>query len=91
MLDVLHYFYEEDMNYASVEQLQMTDARRVHVFEELYGWPYRYKANPDAGSSGGINQFSGVGSADTKPYIPPTEFDPDSFNPFGSVLDAPIG
>lgn len=91
MLDVIHYFYEEDMNYASVEQLQMSDARRVHVFEDLYGMTYKYRSSSDSAGGAGINQFSGVGSADTKPYIPPTEFDPDSYNPFGSVLDAPIG
>jgi hypothetical protein len=26
-----------------------------------------------------------------KPYIPPTQFDPDGALPFGSVLDAPMG
>jgi hypothetical protein len=91
MLDVIHYFYEEDMNYATLEQLQMVDARRVHVFEGLYGRPYVYKSSPNSGSSDSVNQFSPSGSGATKPYIPPTEFDPDSFNPFGSVLDAPIG
>jgi len=40
MLDVIHYFYEEDLNYASVEQAQMTDARRVTLFKQLYGIDY---------------------------------------------------
>ncbi len=91
MLDVIHYFYEEDMNYATLEQLQMVDARRVHVFEGLYGTPYIYKTSQNSGGSGSMNQFAPGASGDTKPYIPPTEFDPDSYNPFGSVLDAPIG
>lgn len=90
MLDVIHYFYEEDLNYASLEQLQMTDARRAHMFENLYGQTYAYKSGLNA-ENGTINQFNPNGAAGTKPFIPPTEFDPDSHNPFGSVLDAPIG
>jgi len=27
----------------------------------------------------------------TKPYVPPTEFNPDSVMPFGTTLDAPLG
>jgi hypothetical protein len=26
-----------------------------------------------------------------KPYVPPTEFNPDSAMPFGKTLDAPLG
>jgi hypothetical protein len=26
-----------------------------------------------------------------KPYVPPTNVNPDSAKPFGSILDAPIG
>jgi hypothetical protein len=96
MLDVIHYFYEEDMNYSTLEQLQMTDTRRISIFEGLYGTPYLYssKNSKDGSDSdfGNINQFNPAGGgSETKPYIPPTEFDPDSFNPFGQVLDAPIG
>lgn len=90
MLDVIHYFYEEDLNYASLEQLQMTDARRTHIFENLYGQTYAYKSGVGS-DNGSMSQFDPNGSAGTKPYIPPTDFDPDSFNPFGSALDAPIG
>ena len=100
MLDVIHYFYEDDLNYASVEQAQMTDARRITVFKQLYGTEYKYASednkNKTAGSSANFDfDFDNLApfdptKAETKPYIPPTEVDSNSFNPFGDVLDAPI-
>lgn len=86
MLDVIHYFYEEDFNYSTVEQAQMSDARRIHVFESLYKTKYQYAApKSDSSSSDDLD------GTEVKPYVPPTEFNPDSINPFGEVLDAPIG
>lgn len=97
MLDVIHYFYEEDMNYSSLEQIQMSDARRINIFEGLYGVTYPYASDSARAATqdefGNIKQFNpaGNGNGTTKPYMPPTDFDPDSFNPFGQALDAPIG
>jgi hypothetical protein len=100
MLDVVHYFYEDDLNYASVEQAQMTDARRITIFKQLYGTEYKYASdevkNRAAGNSSTFDfDFDDTvpfdpTKAETKPYIPPTEVDGSSFNPFGDVLDAPI-
>lgn len=93
MLDVIHYFYEEDFNYSTVEQAQMTDARRIHVFEGLYKTKYQYaapKSKTTNGEEDGVTEFDPDNQA-VKPYIPPTEVDPDAYNPFGAVLDAPIG
>ena len=93
MLDVIHYFYEEDFNYSTVEQAQMTDARRIHVFETLYKTKYEYAAPKQKSSEspdGGVIPFD-PDNREVKPYIPPTEVDPDAVNPFGSALDAPIG
>jgi len=83
MLDVLHYYLDEDMRYSSVEELKLHDAVRKGIFEDLYGIKYRY-GMPENGSAEAVDG-NGV-----KPYIPPTEFDDDAANPFGSVLDAPI-
>ena len=33
----------------------------------------------------------GRASANAKPYFPPTDFNPDAVNPFGTTLDAPLG
>lgn len=87
MLDVIHYFYEEDLNFSSHEQMQMAEKRRVHIYKEMYLTEYKYQVSA---SSDVVEPFDPAGGG-TKPYIPPTEFDPDSYNPFGSALDAPIG
>jgi len=100
MLDVIHYFYEEDMNYASVEQAQMADARRITIFKQLYGTEYRYASteskNRLAASDSNFDfDFDDLApfdpnNAETKPFIPATEVDENSHNPFGDILDAPI-
>jgi hypothetical protein len=98
MLDVIHYFYEEDLNYATVEQAQMSDARRVTLFKQLYGIEYKYASedvkNRTAGNSFDFDLDDPVpfdpANAKTKPFIPATQVDADSYNPFGSILDAPI-
>ena len=87
MLDVIHYFYEEDLNFSSHEQLKMAEQRRIHIYREMYLTEYKYALTP---SSDSVEQFDPTGGG-TKSYIPPTEFNPDSSSPFGSVLDAPIG
>ena len=89
MLDVVHYLFEEDSRYSSAEEAESVSAMRSSIYGRLYGTTYRY----------GIKTKGKRGQMDTsfsdpnelKPYIPPTEFDPTSTNPFGSVLDAPIG
>ncbi len=99
MLDVIHYFYEEDLNYASVEQAQMAEARRITMFKELYKEEYRYasKATANKTAAAFANQYDfddpvpfDPTNAPTKPYIPPTEMDADAMDPFGGVLDAPV-
>ena len=98
MLDVVHYFYEEDLNYASVEQAQMTDARRITLFKQLYGVEYKYASedikNKTAGQSSNFD-FDDLApfdptNAETKPFVPATEVDEYSSTPFGDILDAPI-
>lgn len=99
MLDVIHYFYEEDFNYASVEQAQMAEARRIAVFKELYNQEYKYGSTKQSTKNG--SSFAGQydfddpvpfdpTNAPTKPYVPPTEMDADAMDPFGGVLDAPV-
>ena len=99
MLDVVHYFYEDDLNYASVEQAQMTDARRITVFKQLYGIDYKYASsdskNKVASNSNFDYDFDDLAPFDpankeTKPFVPATEMDEFSSNPFGDILDAPI-
>ena len=83
MLDVVHYFLDEDLRYTTLEELKIHGNVRNTVFGDFYGIKYKYSMSEDSSSA--------VGASDaTKPYIPPTEVNPDSPAPFGSVLDAPL-
>lgn len=85
MLDVIHYLYEEDSHFSTVEEARWVDIKRKHIYKELYNEDYKYFSTKEGASENSDN--SDVDAV--KPYIPPTEFDADSPNPFGAVLDAP--
>ena len=86
MLDVIHFLFEEDARYSTAEEAQAVNDFRSAVYGVFYGTTYKYKVNTSSGK--GDFETSGGG---LKPYIPPTEFDPDSGMPFGGVLDSPLG
>ena len=96
MLDVIHYFYEEDLNFTSVEQSKIAEARRVAIYKHLYDTDYKYRTDGVSSSNadGSFGEDDIVpfdpSNAPVKPYIPPTQVDADFANPFGGVLDAPI-
>lgn len=89
MLDVVHYLFEDDSRYSSAEEAESVSATRTSIYGRLYGTTYRYQIKSKARNNNASDTYSDPNVV--KPYIPPTEFDPDSANPFGSVLDAPIG
>jgi len=74
------------MRYGSLEGAQLHSNVREQIFGVMYGIPYKYSigSNRTVGSDG-------VERPTVKPYVPPTEFDADSADPFGGVLDTPIG
>jgi len=88
MLDVLHFFFEEDSRYHTGDEAKGVEALRVALYETMYKTTYKYRTgnnsrNPSA-------QGFASDSFKTKSYIPPTDFDPDSSNPFGAALEAPL-
>lgn len=83
MLDVIHYYLDEDMRYATPESAQMHSAMRHTLYGSLYNYPYNYGVGKN-GSSGEGDETA------VKGYIPPTDFDAESDDPFGGVLDTPI-
>lgn len=87
MLDVIHYFFEEDARFSSAEEAQAVGEFRAVIYGMLYGTTYRYR-NSNSSSMGSQGSFEAGG---IKPYMPPTDFDPDMGLPFGSALDAPFG
>ena len=106
MTDVLHYLFEEDLMVPSAEAAEVRSEVRSLVYDSFYGTPYRYKMNKtsrDTFADGSRFPTEGLMAKDEplepfdpspmtkKPYVPPTEFNPDSPMPFGKTLDAPLG
>jgi hypothetical protein len=103
MLDVIHYLFEEDVNHASGEQAEAQSAVRRNLYSTMYKTRYKYGLKPTSRASetyGGDAYYdddvsADLGSAaefDHKPYVPPTNFDPDAPNPFQGVLrEVPLG
>jgi hypothetical protein len=102
MLDVLHYFFEDDVKTISTgEQAESIDAMRTQLYQ-LYGQTYRYGAKKRGSTSnGGRSYVTGdyefppdmpldPSAQGVKPFVPATEFNPESSMPFGGVLDAPL-
>lgn len=90
MLDVIHFLFEEDSRFVSAEEAEALSSLRTSIYRNLYNTTYLYssskKKNNSSADSDYFDDF-----AETKPYIPPTDFNPASSNPYGSLLDAPIG
>jgi hypothetical protein len=100
MLDVLHYYFETDTSYLSKEQADGISAMRKALYG-LYGQTYNYGTKSD-GPKSGRSYISGDAGFDfddpvpfdptkapPKPYVAPTNFNPESSNPFNGLLDAP--
>ena len=101
MVDVLHYFFEEDATRASTaEQSDAIDAIRTQMYLMFYDRTYKYaKSSVKATDYSNLDEpfeteempvaFDPIAQR-PKPYTPSTDFNPDSSKPFGSVLDAPL-
>lgn len=99
MLDVLHYLFESDFDMSTAEQMDAKDKVRDIIYRDFYEKSYKYgskkkSANYDYGLDDlddPVN-LEPIISKETKPYFPPTPFNPDAANPFGGVLrEAPLG
>jgi hypothetical protein len=103
MLDVLHYYMEEDYNLSSGDQIDARSKLRKTIYKLMYNKEYVFGTSSSANTS----PVMANGLADTDPYddvvpvdpikgptksfVPPTDFNPDLVKPFGDVLDAPLG
>jgi hypothetical protein len=101
MLDVLHYFLEDDMNYGTAEQADARDAVRTQIYESMYDTTYKYgkKNTSNSFDASTIKDFDGPEEKMPEPfnpaqkpkrYVAPTAVDADAALPFGNVLDAPL-
>ena len=106
MLDVLHYFFEDDLSAASAEQSEARSKTREAIYRDLYLTEYKYAVKSTSGNASGdylpkdfdepldSNEKEIVPfdplKAPTKPFVPATQFNPNAVKPFGNVLDAPF-
>lgn len=106
MVDVIHFLFEEDLNATSGEQAEAQSKARELIYNDLYGENYKYGVSSSTnkyntqGSMPPRDGFYGQEvdeipvfdpvSYERKSYIPPTEFDENSPNPFGGILDEPM-
>jgi len=106
MLDVIHYFYDDDNRYVNYEEAKIVSSYRDSVYRLMYKTDYKFKLED---SDQDIRDFDAMDlddplsneqeapivpfnprASNVKPYTPPTEFAEDSSKPFGTVLDAPL-
>lgn len=106
MLDVLHYFFEDDLTASSAEQSEARGKVRESLYRDLYHTEYKYARSGtntvDASGTylpkdfdSALNEEEEITPFDplkkpTKAFIPATQFNPDAVKPFGNVLDAPF-
>lgn len=97
MLDVIHYFFEEDSHFVSEAQADTRNSLRVSMYGTMYKRPYNYstsRTRPQSrtfNAEGDIDEQFIADNKELKPFVPATDFDPESTNPFGTLLDSPNG
>jgi hypothetical protein len=103
MLDVVHYLFEQDATVTSEAEFDTKNSVRDVIYETVYERKFAYStkgskdfsSDTQAGNSEPFDEFGNYIPSKTnnvKPYVPPTNFNPDSDNPFGSVLrEGPLG
>lgn len=102
MIDVLHFFFEEDLYHSNKEQGESRDKVRFSMYKELYDIDYKYAVfqensyrtykdfdNLDPAETDRVSKISAF-DAPIKPFVPPTKLDETSDAPFGSIIDAPL-
>ncbi len=92
MLDVLHYFFEDDMNYASAEQADAKDRSREIIYQDFYGHKYAYSntqtranTNYSAGGQGIVKDFNTVDEEEKIEAFDPMKKPPKPFVPVTKV------
>jgi hypothetical protein len=97
-VDVLHYLFEVDIYETQAEAVEAKSDARSMIYKDLYESRYKYatskkkstySATASDGSFDDIVPFDPL-NQETKAYVPPTDFDADSYLPFGGTLDAPV-
>jgi hypothetical protein len=106
MLDVIHYYFEQDFGLPSQEAASRVSIMRETLYENMYNTTYKYaieKSNTasermtysdaDVEESNIEAQLSGIDpfKPATRQYTPTTTVNSSSPTPFGNLVDAPLG
>ena len=103
MLDVIHYLFEQDATVSSEAEFETKNSVRDVIYETVYERKFAYSSKKSKDFDNAENSYSSEPfdkdgnyipnkTNYVKPYVPPTNFDPDSENPFGGTLrEAPLG
>ena len=102
MIDVLHFYFEEDLMADSKVAIDNKNRVRSWLYRDMYFKAYKY-GNTNSEESYNYSKASDgfIGDEDdtigdplkppTKPFTPATDFNPDSANPFGRIVEPPLG
>jgi hypothetical protein len=78
MLDVLHFFFEDDLFYSSVEQADGRDRSREAIYRDFYNSSYAYSTQARSNTAGGgvsknFDNFEFMSEEEEEKIVP---FDP---------------
>lgn len=102
MLDVLHFFFEEDLNYSTGEQAEAVSKIREMIYRDMYGTIYKYAYKDSNKKTKSFDEDEDDFDLDdvvpydptskqVKPYFPATEFDAEVGLDFGvGKLEPPM-
>ena len=107
MLDVIHFYFEQDHRYSTFEEASFKDQFRASIFKNLYNSSYKFGSVddenvPDYRDTSVDSEMSAIEKPEViepfnpraksvKGYVPPTNLNEGSSKPFGSILDEPLG
>jgi hypothetical protein len=94
MLDVIHYYFEEDLAVSTAEQQQARSDTRSSVYRTLYGTTYKYGISKTSSSNSDVFTADGsqiptdgfFGNDDITPFDP-TDNTPKTVKPFVPATD----
>jgi hypothetical protein len=106
MLDVIHFYLEEDFAGISQESIQIRSLSRENLYQELYGVTYQFPVKNSESRKGKsfdveMLPFDNEDGPDktikpfdpkqkAKPFVAPTPVSVSEPLPFGNILDAPL-
>ena len=82
MLDVLHYFFEDDLDYSTAEQAKVRGNVRTHIYEGMYESKYKYLPD-DESSQTASGDYSATQDFDS-------EEEDDLIDPFASSKEKKV-